>query len=240
MLDLKHFFFAFLFKKSIISSEKREKPSRYINCTAALRAPVRRVAHPHSPFETNTRKEELAMKLKTEDGGWSPYLAGALVGVLAIVSVYATTQWMGKPNYLGASTTFVRAAGLLERTVFPERVAANEYFTKEKVRLDWQFMLVIGIFFGALISSKTDRSFKLESVPPTWKERFGPSIGKRAAGAFLGGIVAMMGARMADGCPSGHGLSGMMQLSVSAFIALAMFFGTGIVVAGLLYRRRSS
>jgi hypothetical protein len=30
---------------------------------------------------------------------------------LAIVSVYATTGWMGKTNYLGASTTFVRAAG---------------------------------------------------------------------------------------------------------------------------------
>jgi hypothetical protein len=178
------------------------------------------------------------MKLKTDDGGWSPYLAGALLGILAIVSVYATTQWMGKTNYLGASTTFVRAAGLLERIVLPERVAANEYFIKEKVRVDWQFMLVIGIFFGALISSKIDRSFKVESVPPIWQERFGPSIGKRAAGAFLGGIVAMMGARMADGCPSGHGLSGMMQMSVSAFIALVMFFGTGVIVAGLFYRRR--
>ena len=50
----------------------------------------------------------------------------------------------------------------------------------------------------------------------------------------------MLGARMADGCPSGHGLSGMMQLSVSAFLALAMFFGTGVVVAGLIYRRRAS
>ena len=180
------------------------------------------------------------MKLVTEDGGWSPYLAGALLGVLAIVSVYATTQWLGKTNYLGASTTFVRAAGLLERTVFPERVASNEYFIKEKVRVDWQFMLVIGIFFGALISSATDRSFKLERVPPIWQEKFGPSIGKRAAGAFLGGNVAMMGARMADGCPSGHGLSGMMQLSVSAFLALAVFFGTGALVAGLVYRRRQS
>lgn len=55
------------------------------------------------------------MKWKTEDGGWSPYLAGALVGLLAIASVYATTQWLGKTSYLGASTTFVRAAGLLER-----------------------------------------------------------------------------------------------------------------------------
>jgi len=50
----------------------------------------------------------------------------------------------------------------------------------------------------------------------------------------------MMGARMADGCPSGHGLSGMMQLSVSSFIALAMFFGTGVIVARRLYKRRGS
>jgi hypothetical protein len=179
------------------------------------------------------------MKGKTGDGGWSPYLAGAFLGLLAIASVYATTRWLGKTSYLGASTTFVRAAGLLERAVAPDRVAKNEYFTKEKVRVDWQFMLVLGIFLGALVASATDRSLKLESVPPTWEKRFGPSVGKRASGAFLGGIVAMVGARLADGCPSGHGLSGMMQLSVSAFVALAMFFGVGVFVAALVYGRRS-
>ena len=52
--------------------------------------------------------------------------------------------------------------------------------------------------------------------------------------------VAMVGARMADGCPSGHGLSGMMQMSVSAFVALAMFFGVGVLVAALVYKRRPS
>ena len=175
------------------------------------------------------------MKWKTADGGWNPYLAGALLGILAILSVYATTQLLGKTNYLGASTTFVRAAGLLEQTVAGEHVAANEYFTKEKVRVDWQFMLVLGIFLGALISSLSDNSFKLEGVPPTWKRRFGPSIGKRAIGAFLGGIVAMVGARMADGCPSGHGLSGMMQMSVSSFTALIMFFVVGVLVAAIVY-----
>ena len=172
--------------------------------------------------------------------GWSPYLAGALVGLLAVASVLATTTLMGKTNYLGASTTFVRAAGLLERAVAPDHVAGNEYFTKSKVVIDWQFMLVTGIFIGALISSVADRSFRLEHVPPTWKKRFGPSVGKRAAGAFLGGVVAMFGARMADGCPSGHGLSGMMQLSASALVALAMFFGVGVLVAHFVYRRKRS
>ena len=178
------------------------------------------------------------IKWKTEDGGWSPYLAGGLVGLLAIVSVYATTHLMGKTNYLGASTTFVRAAGLVEHAVVPEHVTTNEYFTQEKVRVDWQFMLVVGIFIGALVSSKTDGSFKFERLPPPWEQRFGPSLAKRAGGAILGGIIAMIGVRMADGCPSGHGLSGMMQLSVSGFVAMAMFFGVGVLVAALVYGKR--
>lgn len=180
------------------------------------------------------------MKWKTDDGGWSPYLAGALVGLLAVASAFATTKILKKTSFLGASTTFVRAAGLIEQTVAPEHVTANEYYAKEKVRVDWQFMLVLGILIGALIGSISDGSFTVESVPPTWKERFGPSIFKRAIGAIVGGVVAMIGARMADGCPSGHGLSGMMQLSVSAFVALAMFFGCGVIVAHLVYGRRSS
>ena len=179
------------------------------------------------------------MTWKTPDGGWSPYLAGALVGVLALVSVYATTTVLGKSSYLGASTTFVRATGIVEEAVAPEHVATNDYFIKTKVRVDWQFMLVLGIFIGSLLSSVTDKSFKLESVPPVWRERFGSSVTTRAVGAFLGGIVAMIGARMASGCPSGHGLSGMMQLSVSGLAAVAMFFGVGILVAALVYPRRS-
>jgi len=168
---------------------------------------------------------------------YRPYLAGALVGVLAVLSVFATTKILGKPHYLGASTTFVRAAGLLESAVAPGHVENNAYFASKKVRVDWQFMLVLGIFLGALGASLADRSFKKESVPPIWKERFGSSPGLRALGAFFGGVVAMFGARMAGGCPSGHGLSGLMQLSVSGFIALTFFFGTGIVVAHLVYKK---
>ncbi len=180
------------------------------------------------------------MKLKTKDGGWNPYFAGALVGILAIVSVYATTALMGKTNYIGASTTFVRAVGFVEQVFSSQHVAQNAYFVATKIKVDWQFMLVIGIFLGALISSLADKSFKLEKVPPIWQERFGSSVAKRAVGAFLGGIVAMIGARLADGCPSGHGLSGIMQLSVSSFVALVLFFAAGALSAAIVYKRRAS
>ncbi len=52
-----------------------------------------------------------------EKKGWNPYLAGALSGVLSILSVWVA----GK--YFGASTTFVRSAGMVEKIIGSERVA---------------------------------------------------------------------------------------------------------------------
>ncbi len=170
---------------------------------------------------------------KFDDGGWNPYVAGALVGVLAILSVGLTGQ------FLGASTTFVRMAAAIEQVVMPARVEANEYYQRVAPRFDWQAMVLIGVLLGAALAAWHDRSFKCEAVPPMWAERFGPNIWKRGAVAFVGGIFAMFGARLADGCPSGHGLSGLMQLSVSGFLSLAGFFIGGLVVANLVYRRNA-
>lgn len=132
------------------------------------------------------------MKAKS-DGGWSPYVAGALGGVVLILSVWIT----GK--FFGASTTFVRSAGMVERLFSAERVAAMEYFVRELPQIDWQWMFVIGIFLGSLISAVTSGSFRLQAVPDMWERRFGPSRAKRAAVAFIGAVVAMFGARLADG-----------------------------------------
>lgn len=169
---------------------------------------------------------------------WRPYIAGVLAGLLAIASVWGSTVLLGKPKYLGASTTFVRAAGMAESAVAAEHVKANAYYQSKKVKMDWQFMVLAGITLGAFGAAIVRREFTAESVPPIWRERFGSSIPLRAVAAFIGGAVAMFGARMAGGCPSGHGLSGLMQLSASGFLAMIGFFGGGVAVANLLYRRR--
>lgn len=130
---------------------------------------------------------------RNDPGRWSPYLAGALAGLLIVASVWIA----GK--YVGASTTFVRSAGMIERLFSPEHVQALEYFSKEKPIIEWQWMFVAGIFVGSLISALTSGSFQLQAVPASWRERFGPSIGKRGLTAFFGGIVAMYGARLAGG-----------------------------------------
>jgi uncharacterized protein len=165
-----------------------------------------------------------------EDQRWSPYLAGALSGLVSIGSIW----FVGK--YLGASTTFVRTTGMLEKLFSPERVANMPYFLKEVPLIDWQWMFVIGIAIGAFFAAVSSGSFRLQAVPTMWQERFGTAIVPRAMVAFIGGIIAMFGARLADGCPSGHGLSGSLQLAVSGFIALACFFIGGLITANLLYK----
>ncbi|KAG4028314.1 hypothetical protein MFRU_022g00340 [Monilinia fructicola] len=46
--------------------------------------------------------------------------------------------------------------------------------------------------------------------------------------ALFGGIAMVLGARIAGGCTSGHGISGMSLLSVSSIISVGAMFGGGI------------
>lgn len=167
---------------------------------------------------------------KSKDGAMNPYLAGGLSGLVIVFSALLTG------NYFGASTSFVRSAGMLENFVTPGRAAQVEYFIRYMPKLDWQLMFVVGIFLGSLVAALTTGSFKWQAVPDMWATRFGANPVKRGIAAFLAGIIAMFGARLANGCPSGHGLSGAVQLAISGFIALTCFFVGGIVVARLLYR----
>ena len=124
---------------------------------------------------------------------WSPYIAGALTGVVMLLSVWIA----GK--YFGASTTFVRSAAMVERIFSAQRVAKMDYFVKELPKIDWQWMFVVGILIGSLIASKISGTFQWKALPDMWASRFGPSRLKRALVAFMGGLIAMFGARLAGG-----------------------------------------
>jgi len=138
-------------------------------------------------------KENRCNMSPNPEKGWSPYLAGALTGLLMVGSVWLS----GK--YFGASTSFVRTAGMLESLVTPERVAGMPYFVKTLPKIDWQWLFVLGILVGAFVSAKLFHDFRSEAVPPMWQARFGPSQTKRGAVALAGGAVAMFGARLAGG-----------------------------------------
>lgn len=129
----------------------------------------------------------------TAGKGWNPYLAGALTGLLMVLSVWVTGM------FFGVSTSFVRTVGMLESLVAPERVATMPKFIRVAPTFDWQWLFVAGILVGAFVSARLFNDFRWEAVPPMWEKRFGPSRATRGAVAFVGGVVAMFGARLAGG-----------------------------------------
>ena len=161
---------------------------------------------------------------------WSPYVVGAGIGILS----WFTWLISGKP--IGCSTTFSRAAGAIERLFRGGRALDRPYYREVAPAVDWQAMLVVGIVLGAAASALLSGDLGARWIPDGWAKAFGSGIGLRAVVAFLGGIFLGFGARWADGCTSGHGISGTMQLSVASWVSAIGFFAGGIVVSQLLFR----
>lgn len=160
---------------------------------------------------------------------WNPYLVGAMIGALSILAFAVP----GKP--IGMSTALSEVSGQCAIPILGEQtVASNAYWTRYKPQWNYGIAFLAATFGGALISAIASRSFKPETVPQVWQERFGkgPLSGlARLVVAFVGGILAMYGARMAGGCTSGHGISGSLQLAVSSWTFFLVMFAAGIITA---------
>ncbi|MBN2070464.1 MAG: YeeE/YedE family protein [Candidatus Krumholzibacteriota bacterium] len=160
---------------------------------------------------------------------WSPYAVGIGIGVLS----WLTFVISKKP--VGCSTAFARTSGMIEKVFRGEKVEQKLYYQEVKPVIDWEWMLVLGIVFGAFLSSLLSGDFQLRWVPSRWISVFGPAPVPRVIMAVIGGIFLGFGARWAGGCTSGHGISGTLQLALSSWISAVCFFVGGIAAAFLLF-----
>ncbi|MGQ3676552.1 YeeE/YedE thiosulfate transporter family protein [Xanthobacter sp. TB0139] len=164
---------------------------------------------------------------------WSPYVAGIIIGLLQVPAFLLIH------TALGASSSYVTIGGFLASAVDPA-VTQIEYVAKHVAPTGknwWQVALVVGVAMGAFISMRFSGA-RRQVVSPIWARALGtPSRGVRYVVAFCAGFLMLFGARIADGCTSGHGLSGMAQMAVSSTIAVAFMFVGGIATAFLILRR---
>ena len=101
----------------------------------------------------------------------------------------------------------------------------------------WQVALVVGVAIGAFLSMRMSGA-RRKPISPIWTRALGnASPGRRYTLAFFAGFLMLFGARIADGCTSGHGISGMAQLAVSSTIAVLFMFIGGIITALFVLRR---
>lgn len=150
---------------------------------------------------------------------------GTLIGLMnvAVTSIYLADR------PIGASTSYPYAAGQFFG------LQSSTYFRQIDVAGSWEFWFLVGTFLGAFVGALLFGHFKLSVVPSLWANLKGPSASRRLVWAFIGGFLLILGARLADGCTSGHILSGGMELAVSSLVFAVFVMISAVVTARYFY-----
>ena len=82
-------------------------------------------------------------------GAWSPYLVGALIGLLSMATFY----FSNKP--LSVSTAYARLAGMVGNLFSKGHTENLKFYQDKKPKVEWQVMLVVGMALGAFIAAAT-------------------------------------------------------------------------------------
>lgn len=150
-------------------------------------------------------------------------------GILMSLLLLLTFSIFGADRPIGASTYVPYFSGLLFGLDFEK----YSYLKEIQNGGAWEGVLLLGAFFGGFVTSVfLTKSFRFSLIPTGWKKYKNNSIRSRLLWSFFAGFMMIIGARLAGGCTSGHFLSGMSQMAISA-----MVFG-GVVMLSLVITGR--
>jgi uncharacterized membrane protein YedE/YeeE len=157
----------------------------------------------------------------------NPYLAGVLLGLLLLATIYITGRG------LGASGAIKSYAVTTVETIAPSHAADTKFYKEYRKEhssgsplMNWLVFEVTGVLIGAfisgLISNRLD--LKLEKGPRA-------STKIRIAGALIGGLLWGIGSQLGRGCTSGAALSGLAVMSTGGIITMFAIFAGAYMFA---------
>jgi uncharacterized membrane protein YedE/YeeE len=134
---------------------------------------------------------------------------------------------------IGVSGAYETGAALAARKMAPDALRVNDFVkARDKApQLDWEVLLVVGTVLGGLLASRSERAVGGAAAEQS------PALRSPLASA-TGGALLMVGARMADGCTSGHSLSGTAQGAASSWVFTPLMFLAGSLLARAARRLR--
>ena len=144
--------------------------------------------------------------------GWQHYLLGGLLIGTGVALLFLCTGLVG-----GMSTVFSSSWSFVVRRSFFQQ----SRFTDSRV---WRLMYALGLILGALVwwLGFADGPRGSTDIPP-WQ-------------LLLGGVLVGYGARLGNGCTSGHGICGLGSLQLPSLGAVLTFMTTAFLVANLFGR----
>lgn len=144
--------------------------------------------------------------------GWSHYLQGGLLIGAGVSLLYLLTGMIG-----GMSSVFSSSWSYVVRHPFFQQRALVDSRA-------WRLVYAAGLIAGAgawflLLGPST----RVVVNVPTWQ-------------LFVGGVFVGYGARLSQGCTSGHGICGLASLSRPSLLAVLTFMATAFLTANLMAR----
>ncbi|MDB2111038.1 YeeE/YedE thiosulfate transporter family protein [Clostridium paraputrificum] len=176
------------------------------------------------------------------------WIKGAVVlGFLFFIAILLV-----KP--IGVSTQFSVLSGIVHTVVDSDVIvedssretgykSSNAYYDKSEGKLaksiknplNYDFIFVLSIpvggYLGYLLFSRKKKNEEDNNVESCVLDDNKKSFIRKYVPSFIGGFLLLYGARMADGCTSGHMMSGMMQGSISGYVFAISVFATAIPTA---------
>ena len=142
--------------------------------------------------------------------GWEHYLAGGVLIGAGVSLLFLLTGWVG-----GMSTVFSSTWSYLSRRPFFQQAR----FVDTRA---WRLVFALGLVVGAAAWwALQGPSEPLETGLPAWQ------LG-------LGGVLVGFGARLSNGCTSGHGICGLGSLQMPSLLAVLTFMATGFATVAAM------
>lgn len=142
--------------------------------------------------------------------GWQHYLLGGLTIGAGVALLYLFNGWVG-----GMSSVFSSSWSYIFKRPFfqQERFVASR---------NWRLVYAAGVVLGALVWRLTLAGGEAQHTSvPVWQ-------------LLLGGFLVGYGARLGNGCTSGHGICGLGSLQLPSLGAVLTFMATAFLTANLL------
>ena len=142
---------------------------------------------------------------------WPWWVVGPLIGLFVPLMTV-----LGKKLGVSSSLKHICALLLPSKDVPYLRYSMKEFY--------WSLWFFGGLFIGGLIGQHLLSDGSISLLPKTAFSISGVGL------LFVGGVFVGFGTRYAEGCTSGHSISGLSNLQKAAFLATLSFFAGGLVV----------
>ncbi len=156
----------------------------------------------------------------------NPYLAGFLLGIVLLTTIYITGRGLGASGSLKSvvmeGVRTLQPATWNHDTFYKEYVAEHPGNPLNSWLVFEIIGLIIGSFYSGLISNRLGfRITKGEKITNSTRLMF----------AALGGLLFGLGSQLGRGCTSGAALSGMAVMSFGGLVTMVAIFGSAYMVA---------